>query len=213
MFRPEVIGDDLKESLLTLLNKVKEQLTDPEFMQLCNIVSIYKGKGDQMKLENDRGIFLLNIIRMIKDRMILNDISETVEESMSESQVGARKKRGIRNHLFVLYSIINSVVQKESLPVDIQIYDLKQCFDSLWLVQCCNYLYEAGVTNDKLAMIYEGNMTNKISVKLPGEAGVTDSAVIEECVLQGGGLGPTLCSNSVDRVGKESISRKEHLYK
>ena len=65
LFRPEVIGDDLKESLLTLLNKVKEQLTDPEFMQLCNIVSIYKGKGDQMKLENDRGIFLLNIIRMI----------------------------------------------------------------------------------------------------------------------------------------------------
>ena len=99
---------------------------------------------------------------MIKDRLILNDIKETVDKNMSSSQVGARPNKGTRNHLFVLYQIMNSVLQKESPPVDLSIYDVKTCFDALWLQQCCNYLFESGVRDDKLAMIFEGNRKNNI---------------------------------------------------
>ena len=47
---------------------------------------------------------------------------------------------------------MNSVIQKESPPIDLSVFDVKKCFDALWLQQCCNYLYESGVTDDKLAM-------------------------------------------------------------
>ena len=138
LFRLENIGHDLKKALLILLNNIKETGVEPDFMSMENIVSLYKGKGARNELDNDRGIFILNVIRNIRDRLIFNDINSYVEENMSDSQVGAQRDKGIRNHLFVLYSIMNSVKQKESLPIDIQIYDVKKCFDSLWLLECCN---------------------------------------------------------------------------
>ena len=71
----------------------------------------------------------MSILRMIYDRLIYNDIKETADKNMSDSQVGARPGRSIRNHLFVVNSIINSVINGNSKPVDIKIYDVKQCFD------------------------------------------------------------------------------------
>ena len=85
-----------------------------------------------------------------------------------------------------------------------------KCFDALWLKQCCNYLYEYGVKDDKLAMIYEGNKLNKVVVRSP--AGLTEMFEVEECVAQGSGLGPTLCAVSVDNIGRDALARKEHVY-
>ena len=50
---------------------------------------------------------------------------------MTDSNIGARKKRNIKNHLFIVYGIINSVLKGESESVDIQIYDLVKAFDVL----------------------------------------------------------------------------------
>lgn len=78
------MGKDLKESLLILLNKIKAEGMNPEFMDDADIVSIYKGKGERTSLENERGIFILNIIRMIKDKMVYNDIYDDTDQNMSE---------------------------------------------------------------------------------------------------------------------------------
>ena len=64
-------------------------------MHLANIYSVHKNKGSRTILENDRGLFILNAVRMIKDRLIYNDIKEIIDGNMSDSQVGARPKRGI----------------------------------------------------------------------------------------------------------------------
>ena len=86
---------------------------------------------------------------------------------MSDSNIGARKHRNIRNHLFVIYAIINSVVQGESGCIDIQIYDLVQAFDALWLDDCLNDVFDAVTeekTDDKLALLYDINKENKVAV-------------------------------------------------
>jgi hypothetical protein len=205
---PENIGDNLKSSILMLMNKIKHQYKQPEFMSMANIISFWKGKGAKDDLESERGIFILSILRMIKDRLIYNDIYKDIY--MSDSQVGARCDYSIRNHLFVLYSVLNSVKQKESPPVDIHMYDLYKCFDTLWLEQCCNDLYEAGVQNDKLAMIYEGNQENLVAVKTP--IGLTKRVEINSIVTQGGVLGPILCAVQTDMIGKQSLLENKHLY-
>ena len=56
LFKPGIAGEKLVSSLLIMLNKIKSESTFPEFMELCNIVSIYKGKGERMDLESERGI-------------------------------------------------------------------------------------------------------------------------------------------------------------
>ena len=211
MFKPEFIGNDLKKSILSMMNQMKHQLDSPKFLELSNITSMYKGKGSRNSLENDRGIFILVILRMIKEKLIYSDISEIVNENMSDSQVGARPGRSIRNHLFVLRSIINSVMEKESEPVDLEIYDVKKCFDALWLEECLNDLYEAGVTDDKLAMIYESNKMNQVAIKTP--VGLTDRVALPTIVAQGSSLGPTMASVHTDKIGKEELDSKKYLYK
>ena len=180
-------------------------------MQLCDIISIYKGKGERASLDNDRGIFILSILRMIKDCLIYNNIYETVDKNMSDSQVGGRKKRSIRNHLFIIYSVINSVLQKESKPVDLQFYDVKKCFDSLWTEECGNDLYEAGIDDDNLAMVYKGGLENDVAIKTP--IGITPRSSIPNIVCQGGVMGSLQCGIQTDTVGKEALKNKEFLYK
>ena len=63
--------------------------------------------------------------------------------------MGARETRNIRDNTFVLNAINNSVVNVTEEPVDIQIFDIEKCFDSLWVKECINDIYEAGLkTND-----------------------------------------------------------------
>ena len=206
------MGKDLKKSMLILQNKVKNELESPEFMEWGNIVSIYKGKGQRKLLENKRGIFILNILRMIRDKMIYNRNYEKIDQNMSESNVGGRKNRSYREHLLILYSIINSVNQKECPPIDCQLYDVKQCFNSLDLIECCNDLYESGMTNDDLAQIYEGNKNNKIAVNTP--CGQTDRISMPSIVAQGGSWGVMKCSVQIDKIGKKALeTQNENLLK
>lgn len=211
LFRPENIGTGLKNALLMLLNNMKEKGVEPDFMSLENIVSIYKGKGQRNDLNNDRGIFILNIIRNIRDKLVYNDIYDIIESNMSNSQVGAQRDKGIRNHLFVLYSILNSVKQKEAAPIDIQIYDVKKMFDAIWLLECCNNLYESGVKNDKLSIIYESNRVHKISVKTP--VGETKRVTVEDVLAQGGVISPTAAAVQVDIIGKDAEINNKNMYK
>ena len=61
---------------------------------------------------------------------------------MSDSNIGAQKNMNIKNHLFIVYGVINSVLKEGNTCIDIQIYDLVQAFDALWLNDCMNDLYD-----------------------------------------------------------------------
>ena len=76
--------------------------------------------------------------------------------------------------------------------------------------ECINDLFNAGIKDDKLALIYKANEVNQVSVKTP--FGITDREVVEKIVLQGEVFGPLLCSVQVDSFGKECIEEGKHLY-
>ena len=114
-----------------MYNKIKETGKIPDFMRLTNISAIYKGRGEKASLESDRGIFLVSLFRTIMMTMIYLRKYNIVEENMSDSNIGARKRKNIRNHIFVVNSIIHDVLSKKSKePVDIMVMDYKKMFDS-----------------------------------------------------------------------------------
>ena len=89
---------------------------------------------------------------------------------MSDSIIGARKKKNVRNHLFVVYGVINSVLREGRGSVDIQIYDLVQAFVALCLQECMNDLYDClpeYQRDRKLALIYQTNINNLVAVNTP----------------------------------------------
>ena len=132
---------------------------------------------------------------------------------MSDSNSGARKHKNIRNNLFIVYGVINYSLQEKKKPIDIQIYDIKQCFDKLGLKQTLNDLWDVGIQNDHLALLYELNKEISIAVKSP--CGSSERKTVTEIVAQGGIFGGIKCSNVIDTVGRECLKTGENvlLYK
>ena len=144
-------------------------------------------------------------------KLIYQDYYSIIDESMSDSQVGARKGKNIRNHIWIVNGIISDVLsQKSKKPIDIQIFDYKQCFDSLWLNECMNDLYSAGLDNDKFALLYNVNSKVNIAVKTP--VGKTDRQSIHNVIAQGDVFGPIFCSKQVDTFGQECLEDNKYTY-
>ena len=162
-------------------------------------------------MKNDRGIFAFSVIRNILDKLIYDDKYEEIDKNMSESNIGGRKERNIRNHLFILNGILNSVRQKESNPIDIQLYDIQQAFDSMWVDETMNDMFEVCEPDDKLSLIYECNKESYIKINTP--FGQTESAKVEDVEAQGSVLSPIRCSIQIDSLGKECIDSNENVYK
>ena len=134
-----VAGRDFKLSLLSLLNKTKKHLKIPQMMKVVNIALIPKpGRRNLNHIENHRGIFLIHKFRSLLMRMLLNDKYDIIDEFISDSNVGGRKGRSIRDHLFIINGVIHDHHNSENKPVTVQILDYSLCFDSMWYEDVTN---------------------------------------------------------------------------
>ena len=148
IFKPGVAGGNLIQSLVILCNMIKEECQLPAFLKLTNITSIYKNKGSKLDLNNDRGIFSVTCLRSIMDKLMYNDFYETIDNNLSDSNVGGRRNRNIRDNLFIVYGIINNAIQN-NLDVDLNLYDVAKCFDAQWHAETMNDMWNVGVNNEK----------------------------------------------------------------
>ena len=80
----------------------------------------------------------------------------------------------------------------------------------MWLKECLNDIYECGVTDDKLALLYDINTHVKVAVKTP--VGISDRTSIYNVITQGDVFGPILCSNQVDTFGRECLEEGKYTY-
>ena len=80
----------------------------------------------------------------------------------------------------------------------------------MWMEESINDLWEAGIKDDNLSLIYEMNKEVKVKVKTP--FGFTKSESVERIIMQGETFGPLCCSVQVDSFGKECIEKEKLLY-
>ena len=147
--------------------------------------------------------------RAVIDNLIYNDYYEIIDRNMSDSNVGARRDRNIRDNLFIVYGIINFAV-KEKLEVELNLYDLEKCFDSMWYKETINDLWDSGVQDEKFAVIAKMNERCKIAVKTP--VGITNRFDLEEIEMQGTKFSNLKCSVQIDTLGKECYTSGEGLF-
>ena len=88
-----IAGNNLKLSLLHIFNKIKEENKIPGFIRRADVSTIYKGKGSKKELVNERGIFVVSILRSILMRLIYSDYYSILDHSMSDSQIGLKEER------------------------------------------------------------------------------------------------------------------------
>ena len=113
-----------------------------------------------------------------------------------------RKSKGCRNNIFIVNGIIHDVLNKKGRkPVLLQIYDYAQMFDSIELKQAISDIYETGLDDDNLSLVYNANREIFMAVNSPG--GLTDRQPVTDIVLQGETWSSLLASVQVDKIVKE----------
>ena len=153
----------------------------------------------------------MSVFRNILDKLIFNDEYETIDRNLTDSNVGGRKGRGIRDNLFVINAITNSVKNGNEDACDIQVFDVEKCFDSLWVQECVNTLYEKGLTNDKLVLLYEETKNAKIAIKTPN--GTTERRDIKNIIMQGTVFGSLICTSVMDKLAQIFYKDEDLVYK
>ena len=78
----------------------------------------------------------------------------------------------------------------------------------MWQEEVINDLFDAGVKNDKLALLHKVNQVNKVAVKTPNE--LLERKEVNNIICQGEPWSPLECSLRIDKLGKESL--QEYLY-
>ena len=208
IFKQNVIGTDLKMSLLLMFNKMKENNSIPMFLNCANVTTVPK-KGSRLILTNERGIFRVPVIRSILMNMIYESNYSKIDKNISDCQMGGRRRKSCKNNIFILNAIIHDVMtSRNTKPVVVQFYDYSQMFDSINLQDAISDIYDTGLDNDTLDLIYKSNSEVSMAVKTPH--GLTDRQVIRDTVLQGDKFGSLLASVMVDKIGQECMKAGYH---
>ena len=207
LFIMKNISENLKKSLLIMFNKMKNNCYVPDFLRNVFITAIPKKSKSLLELESERGIFLVPKLRVILSKLIYNSIIDTIEDNLSTSNIGNRRNKSPRDHLFVVYAVINETVQRQDAPCkDLVFTDVSQCFDSLWTEKTLLDLYLNGVQTNLLNLLYEISKSATIVVKTP--VGNTEKGSIREVIMQGENLSGILCTSSMDRMSHEANTVK-----
>ena len=96
---------------------------------------------------------------------IYNNKYKEIYSNLSDSNVGACMRKNIRNHSFIINGIVHHTVTYKSRPIDITVLDYKQCFNTLSVDVVMNDLYNIGVNDEHLNLIYKCDSLSKVAVK------------------------------------------------
>ena len=122
--------------------------------------------------------------------------------------MGARKNRNIRDNLFVLNALINSVINGKEQPIQVQVQDAEKCFAKLWLQATTNALHDAGLNSYMLNLLYAENRNAKVAVNVDRK--FTTRTKVKNVEMQGSVWGSLKCKVSMEKLNK-TILQQDHL--
>ena len=102
-----------------MFNNIRKERLIAEFMNITNITTVPK-RGSKLELKNERGIFRVSVVRYILMRMIYNSKYSLIDKNISDCQMGARKRKGCKNNIFIVNQIIHEVLKSKRMkPVQL----------------------------------------------------------------------------------------------
>ena len=129
---------------------------------------------------------------------------------MTDTNVGARKNCHTIDNIFVISAITNNTRKRNLKCIDVQIHEAEKCFDKLWANECFNDVFENGLTNDKLALLYNVNKYAKVAIKTA--RGFTNRIGITDTIMQGTVWGSHLCTSTIDNLGGGNVMKQQRIF-
>ena len=116
--------------LLDIMNECWHNRTIPQEWKDAQVISFYKGKGDDSSTVNYRPIALLNSFFKLYASMVQHRMATTYGDRIRSNQYGFRKNRGTENPLFVLRRL-QDYSSRTGVPFHCLFIDWKQAFDKV----------------------------------------------------------------------------------
>ena len=189
---PEVIKCGkpvLLDELQTLLCECWEEGEVPQDMRDCNIITLYKNKGDRSDCNNYRGISLLSIVGKIFARVILKRLQTLAARVYPESQCGFRAGRSTMDMIFSLRQL-QEKCREQRKPLYMAFIDLTKAFDLISRDGLFQILSKIGCPPKLLSITKSFHTNMKGVVQFDGST--SDAFDITSGVKQGCVLAPTL---------------------
>jgi hypothetical protein len=111
----------------------------------------------------------------------------------------------------VLNAVLNSAKRKTEEAVDLGVYDVQKCFDTMWSHEAINDAYDLGFKNDKLPLVFLASESANIAVK--SSTGMSERSVIRNVIMQGTVWAGMLCTSTMDKLGKIVYDNPAMAYK
>ena len=115
----------------------------------------------------------------------------------------------VSNFINVINAVLHDIKENNKENVDIEIYDVKKCFDKLWASETANDIFDAGIKDDIFVLIANSNKSCQIAVKTPWGS-TTPRVEFKDIEMQGGVLTPLKCSVQMDTLGADSLNSIEY---
>ncbi|XP_073670211.1 uncharacterized protein [Paramisgurnus dabryanus] len=148
--------------LLPLFTAIWKERQIPTDWSEAIIVKIPK-KGTLSNCNNWRGITLLSIPSKILAKIIIQRLSDAVDQHLRKEQAGFRKGRGCTDQIFVLRNIIEQCTEWQR-QLYINFVDFEKAFDSVHRDSLWRILRAYGIPQDIVLLIqsFYNNFTCKV---------------------------------------------------
>ena len=164
----------------------------PQDFKDASIIHLYKRKGNRQSCDNHRGISLLSIAGKILARILLNRLTNHLEQGLlPESQCGFRQNRGTIDMIFAARQL-QEKCQEQNTDLYFTFVDLTKAFDSVSRDGLWKIMAKFGCPEQFITMVRQFHDGMMASVQ--DQSGASAMFSVTNGVKQGCVLAPTLFS-------------------
>ena len=188
--------------LVNFFNKILRMETNiPASWKTQIVIPIPKPGRDPSALSSYRPINLSSCICKTLENMMKNRLEWQMEnqQTLSNSQTGFRKGKGVYDNLTILSSRILSSLSSNQLAV-MALVDISSAYDNVNVNLLISELARRGVARDMAYVIRKLLINRKIQVKDPSTNSLTQAKQTSKGVPQGSPLSPLLFNIYVDSI-------------
>uniref|UniRef100_A0A8C5PLD5 Reverse transcriptase n=1 Tax=Leptobrachium leishanense TaxID=445787 RepID=A0A8C5PLD5_9ANUR len=185
-------GTVLVDKLTLLFQSFWNQGSLPQEFKDASIVHLYKRKGNRQVCDNHRGISLLSIAGKILARVLLNRLTDHLEQGLlPETQCGFRKERGTVDMIFAARQL-QEKCQEQNRELYTTFVDLTKAFDTVSREGLWRIMSKFGCPDRFILMVRQFHDGMTACVLDDGDA--SKAFPVTNGVKQGCVLAPTLFS-------------------